>query len=76
MRVCAVEHWEALDMEEGKEYKERISTIAGLKEEGEEFLSMSGITSSTLMGAIMNTIDWGELLEDVLKDIDDEDDDA
>ena len=78
MRVCVVEHWEwkASDKEEAKEYKKRISTVAGLKEEGEEFLIMSGVTSSTLTDAIMNTIDWGELLEDVLKDIDDEEDDV
>lgn len=76
MRVCVVEHWEALDKEEAKEYKKRISTVADLKEACEEFLIMSGITSSTLMDAIMNTIDWGELLEDVLKDIDDENDDG
>ena len=70
MRVCVVEHWEWEATDE-KEYKKRISTVAGLKEVGEEFLSLSGVTSSTLTDAIMNTIDWGELLEDVLKDIDD-----
>ena len=46
---CVVERYKALDKEEAKEYKERISTLAGLKEEGKRFLAMS-VTSNVLPG--------------------------
>ena len=58
---CVVERYKALDKEEAKEYKERISTLAGLKEEGKRFLAMS-VTSNVLLDVIMDTINWSDFM--------------
>ena len=63
---CVVERYKALDKEEAKEYKERIRTLAGLKEEGKRFLA-EVITSNELLDVIMDTIIWDDFIHDVFE---------
>ena len=66
VRQCIVERYKALDKEEAKEYKKCITTVAGLKEEGKRFLA-EVITSNELLDVIMDTINWDEVIHDVLE---------
>ena len=61
-----VERYKALDKKEAQEYKERISTVAGLKEEGKRFLA-EVITSNELLDVMMDTIIWDDFIHDVFE---------
>ena len=70
--VCFIEEYEALDEDERKEWREtHLGSIKVLREMAEKYLEMVvSDTSSPFASAVMNTVDWEEVLDCVKKTID------
>jgi hypothetical protein len=64
--VCFIEEYEALETKEEKAdwRTTRLGSAAVLKEMAEPFLEATGVnTSSPFAAAVMNSVDWVEVLE-------------
>ena len=69
IRAVITEKYESFDEDDEKaEYAERVSDYGGIRAEVEDVIEMM-VDTMSFINAIMNTIDWEELLDDVAKDI-------
>ena len=77
-RALATEHYEALDDEDKKTFKERYMVNSDelqnwCEEHMSSFIGGSSHHYSMFVSAIIASVDWKELFADVTKDIEDED---
>jgi hypothetical protein len=70
--VCFIEEYEALEKNERKEWKEtHLGSVGVLREMADKYLGMVvSNTSSPFASAVMNSVDWDEVLECIKKTID------
>ncbi|NBV77813.1 hypothetical protein EBR66_06635 [bacterium] len=70
--VCFIEEYEALGKSERKEWRdENLGSAGVMKVEAEKYLEMVvSDTSSPFASAVMNSVDWEEVLDCVKRTID------